>query len=152
MKWSRVIQSTLVQLGLTAFIMLITVFLLGFVADPIINLYFEPTATISSIATGHGVRHLEFEDDIEDYDGWIVHFMKGLTSIGVLGFVKVLFTLNPFSWWNLRQAGLTGGGRGRRDRNDGGNFSFVIIVGVIAFLFVSEDQIVVKNTENANII
>jgi hypothetical protein len=139
MRWSRAIQSTLVQLGLTAFIMVITVFLLGFVADPILNLYFEPAATISSIATGHGVGHLDFEDDIEDYDGWIVHFMKGLTSIGVIGLVKVLFTLNPISWWNIRQTGLVGGGRGRRERNEG-NFSFIIIVGIIAFLFVSGNR------------
>jgi hypothetical protein len=135
MKWSRLIQNPLLQLGVTAFIMLITIFILGFVADPIINLYFEPVSTIGSIATGHGVGHLDYEEDLDEYDGWILHFVKGLTSIGVLGFVKVLFTLNPFSWWNLRQTGL-GSGRNRRDRNDG-NFTFFIIVGIVAFLFVS---------------
>jgi hypothetical protein len=150
MRWSRAIQSTLVQLGLTAFIMVITVFILGFVADPIINLYFEPAATLSSIATGRGVGHLDFEDEIEDYDGWIVHFMKGLTSIGVIGLVKVLFTLNPFSWWNLRQAGMTGGGRGRRERGES-NFSFMIIIGIIAFLFVSETQTGYQSTSVANL-
>ncbi|KAG9229865.1 RING finger domain protein [Amylocarpus encephaloides] len=133
MKWSRYIQSTLVQLGLTVTIMLVTVFLLGFVADPIINLYLEPGATLGSLVTGHGVGHLEFEEDLgDDYDGWTIHFLKGLTSIGVLGFVKVFFAMNPFAWWNLRVGGL-GGARNRRERNDS-NFAIIIFVGVIVFL------------------
>ncbi|RDL39009.1 RING protein [Venustampulla echinocandica] len=138
MKWSRFISSTLAQLILTTVIMVVTVFLLGFVADPIISLYLEPTATIASITMGGGLGALEFEDDVDldldFFDGWVVHFVKGLTSIGVLGFVKVLWAVNPFTWWNLRTGGFLGGGRGRRNRDDS-NFTFILIIGIITFMF-----------------
>jgi len=147
MKWSRIISSTLAQMFLTIFIMFATVFLLGFIADPIINLYFEPGATIASVATGRGLEPLEFEDDLEELNGWLAHFAKGLTSIGVLGFVKVMWAMNPITWWNIRQTGfLFGGGGGRngrvragvtgRDRTEN-TFWLVVIVGVITFLVVS---------------
>lgn len=145
MKWSRFITSAVAQIGITTLIMLTTVFLLGFIADPIINLYFEPGATIASVATGNGLAPLELEDELAEYDGWIMHFMKGLTSIGVLGFVKVIWAVSPITWWNIRGGGLFGGGgrNGRvragvtgRDRADT-TFWILVIVGVVTFLYVS---------------
>ncbi|TVY73576.1 hypothetical protein LSUE1_G004081 [Lachnellula suecica] len=145
MKWSRIISSTLAQIGLTIFIMFATVFLLGFVADPIINMYFEPAATITSVATGGGIGQLDFEDELEGYADWVIHFMKGLTSIGVLGFVKVMWAMSPLSYWHMRQGGvLFGGGGGQRvgrvrvgvngrDRAEN-TFWLIVIVGIVTFL------------------
>ncbi|TVY46059.1 E3 ubiquitin-protein ligase [Lachnellula occidentalis] len=143
MKWSRMISSTLTQVVLTIFIMFATVFLLGFVADPIMNLYFEPGATIASVATGGGIGGpLDFEEELAEYDGWVMHFMKGLTSIGVLGFVKVIWAMSPVTIWNFRGGLFGSGGRsGRvragvtgRDRTDS-TFWLLVIVGVVTFLY-----------------
>lgn len=145
MKWSRLISNTLTQIALTTFIMFIAVFLLGFVADPIINLYFEPTATITNVATGSGLGHSEFEDELLELDGWSMHFLKGLTSIGLLGFLKVVL-MAPLTWFNFRTGGIFGGfriGGGRngrvragvtgRDRTEN-TFWIVVIIGVVTFL------------------
>lgn len=149
MKWSRAISSTPVQLVLTIFVMFVAVFLLGFVADPVINLYFEPASTLASIATGNSPGYLEIEEDLLELDGWTMHFLKGLTSIGVLGFLKVFITA-PLAWWNFRQGGLFGGfgygGGGRngrvragvtgRDRTEN-TFWIVVIIGILTMLYVS---------------
>jgi len=62
--------------------------------------------------------------------------LKGITSLGLLGFIKVLFFLGPNSWWNLRQSGILGSGGGRtssgRDRL--GQLGWIVIlVGVLNF-------------------
>jgi len=113
--------------------MLTTVFVFGFIADPIINLYLDPYETITSLPTG-GTHAIHFEDEEST---WLEHFLKGLASLGLLGFVKVIFAMSPWHWWNLRNSGILGGGRGRaangRDRME--NISWtVVIIGIITFL------------------
>ncbi|GIZ40639.1 hypothetical protein CKM354_000396800 [Cercospora kikuchii] len=108
--WSAWISSTTAQLGLTAVILVASVFLLGFVADPIINLYIDPYTTI---ATGGGPRDsVLFEDEPTT---WFEHMLKGLASLGLVGFAKFLFTLSPFQWFNVRTSfgRNTVGGNGR---------------------------------------
>jgi hypothetical protein len=92
MRWSRYISSTKTQIFLTVAIMLTTIFVFGFIADPIINLYLDPYDTITSIPTG-GRGAIPFED--EDAT-WVEHFLKGWASLGLLGFVKVLFAMSPW--------------------------------------------------------
>ncbi|KAH8687859.1 RING finger domain protein [Tricladium varicosporioides] len=130
LKWSRFISSVLTQLLLTSVITFMIVFMLGFVADPIINLYFEPTTFIASIVESEDLAQREFTGLDLEYNGWTVHFLKGLTSVGVLGFLKVLLSVNPFAWF--RTGGLLGG-RNRRERNDS-TAMFIIIVGVLTFM------------------
>lgn len=138
MKWGRWISSPILQVFLTVAILFTTIFVFGFIADPIINLYLDPYDTITSIPTG-GPSSIHFEDD--DDASWAEHFLKGLASLGLLGFVKVFFAMSPWHWWNLRQSGmLGGGGRGRgttgRDRLENISWSLVLI-GVVTFLYVS---------------
>jgi len=131
MRWSRYISSTFMQIVITLAIMLTTIFFFGFVADPIINLYLDPYDTITSLPSG-GRPAIPFED--ED-DSWVEHFIKGLASLGLLGFVKVFFALGPWQWFNLRNGGLLGGHRrgGGRDRLE--NISWtVVIIGIVTFL------------------
>ncbi|CZS88035.1 hypothetical protein WAI453_000430 [Rhynchosporium graminicola] len=136
MRWSRLITSTLTQVLITFMIMATTVFFFGFVADPIINLYLDPYDTITSIPTTGGATLL-----LEDEDAtWFEHFLKGLASLGLLGFVKVFFAMSPWHWFNLRQNGLMGAGGRRRAAGANGRDRLndiswtVVIIGIITFL------------------
>ena len=64
--------------------------------------------------------------------------LKGLTSLGLLGFIKVIFFLGPSSWWNLRNSGLLGSGGGRPGGGSGrdrlGQLGWIVVlVGVLNF-------------------
>ncbi|KJY01219.1 ring finger domain-containing protein [Zymoseptoria brevis] len=130
--WSSWITSPLTQIGLTLSIFLISIFILGFVADPIINMYLDPVTTIAT--AGGPTGSLIYEDEPTS---WFEHWIKGLASLGLLGFAKFLLTLSPFQWFNIR----TGGGLGRsavrgtgRDRLQQLGW-ITIIVGICTFLF-----------------
>lgn len=133
MTWGRLISSTWMQILLTISILLLVMFILGFVADPIINLYIDPYDTIASVATGEeGIT-------VEKAASWPEHFVKGLASLGVLSFLKVVFALSPWQWWNLRNSGLLGGGgrRGTTGRDRAASISWIVIViGIATFLWV----------------
>ncbi|ORY11641.1 hypothetical protein BCR34DRAFT_614506 [Clohesyomyces aquaticus] len=122
--WGRFIASAATQVTLTILILIVTVFLLGFVADPIINMYLDPWSYLTPWSSSEPYF---YEDD--ERSGWFEHFLKGFTSMGVIGFLKVLLA-SPFSYFRI------GGGRGRntgRDRYE--QISWIIIViGVFTFL------------------
>lgn len=119
--WARWISSSGTQLFLTIGILLLTMFFLGFVADPIIGFFL-----------------VELDDlplDVDDLDtaqaSWTAHFIKGLASLGLLSFFRVMFMMSP---WNLRVA--TGGGRSSgRDRMRW----LMIVIGVGTFLWVCRE-------------
>lgn len=105
------------------------IFVLGFVADPIINLYVDPWSFLSPWSSF--TRSDYYYEDDESFT-WYEHFAKGLASMGVLGFLKVLVA-SPLSYFRMG-----GGGRGRttgRDRYE--QISWIIIlIGVGTFLAV----------------
>lgn len=140
LNWAQRLRSPILALGLTIFILLITVFLLGFIADPILNLWLDPVGTIAESVTS---GHIIMDDGIElsPDAGWFDHFLKGLFSLGLLGFVKAFLVMSPWQWWNLRTSGIIGGVGGRRggtgrDRMENVNMTLVLI-GVLTFLYVS---------------
>lgn len=122
------------QISLTFFIFLVATFILGYVADPIINLYLDPYGTISSVPS-QGSNILLPEDEPIT---WIEHFVKGLASLGLLGFAKFILTLSPYQWFNMRASGTMGGGRGGntgRDRMQ--QISWIaVLVGVVTVVWV----------------
>ncbi|KAL9131196.1 MAG: hypothetical protein Q9217_000798 [Psora testacea] len=136
MTWGRWISSTSTQIVLTVAIFLLALFFMGFVADPIINFYAEPYSIFTSPRTLKTKIEPIFTDD--DVPTWTEHFVKGLASLGLLGFVKVLVTLSPWNWLNVRGSGIMGGtGRsGNTGRDRLANISWlVVLIGVFTFLW-----------------
>ncbi|KAK3650362.1 hypothetical protein LTR56_006338 [Elasticomyces elasticus] len=132
--WGRWVGSTLSQIALTVLIFVTGMFVLGFVADPIINLYLDPVSTIYTRGGPGG--SLLFEDEPAS---WGEHFLKGFASIGLLGFAKFLLTLSPWHWFNMRGTGIAvhrsgGVGGNGRDRLAGLNW-LAVIVGVATVMW-----------------
>ncbi|CAG7920939.1 unnamed protein product [Penicillium olsonii] len=115
--WARWISSTTMQLILTIAILLLTVFLLGFIADPIIDFYLGPVEVYTEL--------------VEEDGYWLAHFTKGLASLGLLSFLKAFFALSQFPW-NLRS--LASGRNSGRNRAAQLNW-LVILVGIGTFLW-----------------
>ena len=137
MTWGRIIKSSVTQITLTLIIFITTIFLLGFVADPIINFYLDPVDTIMDRFEGEpGYR------DKDDSAGWIDHLFKGVASLGLLGAMKTFLTLSPWTQWSYRNTFSTGarGGRTGRDRLSSVTW-MLIISGIVTFLWVSFSSI-----------
>ena len=123
-------QLSAAQVGLTALILFCTIFVLGFVADPIINLYLDPWSLLFPWS-GYSESDYSYYDEDES-STWYEHFAKGFASMGVLGFLKVLLA-SPLSYFRIG-----GGARGRttgRDRYEQVSW-IIILVGVATFLTV----------------
>jgi hypothetical protein len=143
LSWAQRLRSPVISLMMTLAILLITIFILGFVADPILGLWLDPVGTITdSVIPGSKFA----DDDVFDLgetDGWFEHLLKGVFSLGLLGFVKAFLAMSPWQWWNLRTSGVVSGGARRagtgRQRMENINLTLVLI-GVITFLFVSRPR------------
>jgi len=124
----RFIGSVAAQVTLTVIILFVFIFVLGFVADPIIGLYVDPWSYMpwnSWSRPSYGYYDLDDEPAT-----WYEHFAKGFASMGVLGFLKVLVA-SPFSYFRF------GGGSRRastgRERAEQVSW-FIILIGVATFL------------------
>ena len=140
MNWGRWISSTTTQIVLTVTILFTTMFIMGFVADPIINIYLDPYSFLSSASTSHLGTKLEPILTDDEVPTWTEHFIKGLASLGLLSFVKVIFALSPWQWWNLRNSGImnSSGRAGANGRDRLASISWImVLVGVGTFLWVS---------------
>ena len=139
MRWGRWISSTATQIVLTCFIFFMALFIMGFIADPIINFYVDPYSVLSSAPFSKVGARLEPMLSDDEITTWTEHLIKGLASLGLLGFVKVLFALSPWQWWNIRSSGImNGGGRsGNTGRERLASISWIlIVVGITTFLWV----------------
>ncbi|KAL1855800.1 hypothetical protein Daus18300_010975 [Diaporthe australafricana] len=95
--------------------MVIALFILGFVADPIINIWIDPAGAVVDVVKGGFDGFEEILDYMPDDEPntWFTHFSKGLLSLGLVGLVKVFFGLGPLHWFNMRGGGRRGRGRDR---------------------------------------
>ncbi|KAL9087142.1 MAG: hypothetical protein Q9165_006793 [Trypethelium subeluteriae] len=128
-----------IKISLTVFIFVTAMFLLGFVADPIINLYLDPYSTIFYGAFSANPEPIFTHPHYEgESSTWGEHFLKGLASLGLLSFLKMFIT-SPWRWFNFRASPFSGGGGARagttgRDRLQ--NISwFVVVLGVATFMW-----------------
>lgn len=137
MNWGRWISSATAQVVLTVTILFFTMFIFGFIADPIINIYLDPYSVFSSAKNiGTKLEPILTDDEVPS---WTEHFIKGLASLGLLSFVKVLFALSPWQWWNLRSSGImnSNGRTGANGRDRLASISWIVVlVGVGTFLWV----------------
>ncbi|UKZ96163.1 uncharacterized protein TrAFT101_010963 [Trichoderma asperellum] len=114
--WASMLSSKWAQAGLTVAILVVSIFFLGFLADPLINLWVDPVGTISETVTSvvTDIEALQ-EPDWEPPTTWVEHFTKGFFSLGLVGIFKSMLAVSPWHWWNLRS--MTGrrqeGGRAR---------------------------------------
>lgn len=138
--WGKWASSKLVRAVLTLVIMVLSVFLLGFVADPIIRFgSFDPVTVLLDLTTGvfdeYDYEELGDWMPEEQPDTWSWHFTRGFMALGLMGLLKSVFALRPWQWWNIRIGGGVRRGRGR-DRLENINMVMVLF-GVATFLMVS---------------
>ncbi|KAK0639345.1 hypothetical protein B0T16DRAFT_432214 [Cercophora newfieldiana] len=133
LKYGRWLSSKLLRAFMTLLIFFIAVFLLGFVADPIINLWVDPLGSITDTLSDviNDIEAMEPIVDDAEPDTWWFHFVKGLFSLGLLGFLKTFFAMSPWHWFQVRGVGRRRGTG--RDRMESINLALVI-VGVFTFL------------------
>lgn len=127
MRYARWITSPVTQIFLTIIIMVAVLFFSGFFTDLIIALVVGPIEPLD-----------EVPDELQDlYNApWTIHFIKGMLSIGVFSFAKLLWASSPF--WNLQQIRLPvvgGGRRGGRERIEYITIT-LIIVGFVTVMMV----------------
>lgn len=140
MRWSQWVGSTTTQIVLTLLILWVTVFILGFAADPIFNLYLDPVGAITHPISTLTEPALVLEDEDEPHWSLFEHLLKGLASLGLLGFLKIVFAMSPWHWYNMRNVVPRGGVRARGRGGIGGrdrleNISWhLVLIGVITFL------------------
>jgi hypothetical protein len=114
-------------------ILISTMFILGFMADPIIDFAIDPYGTIFSWGSKSRGSYDILPDDGDA--GWLEHFTKGLASLGLLSFLKVLFASPVQFFFRSGPVASRTGGSGR-DRLSNMTW-LLIIIGVMTFLFVS---------------
>lgn len=133
-KWAQWLSSWVTRGFLTLAILLLAVFILGFVADPILNLWLDPVAIVTETLTEGDTDGLFNFDPASEPATWSFHFLKGFFSLGLLGFVKSMFAMGPFQWLQIRFGGVRRRGNGR-DRLDNINYAYILL-GVITVLGV----------------
>lgn len=133
----RWLSSKITVTSLTIVFMIFIVFLLGFIADPIINIYLDP---YDSVIGHNAISDIWDELDVVTpgsrlVSPWWGHFTKGFISMGLVGFMKMLF-LNPWQWINLRTSGSWVSGRANTGRNRAVNISWIAVAIGLATAFV----------------
>lgn len=103
--WARLLENSAAHYTITAMVALFLIFIFGYIADPIINLYIDPYSATSTSRLWTPIK----VSDVGSESSWLQHFYKGLTSLGVLSFARVLFMANPWHWYNIRNSGLAHG-------------------------------------------
>lgn len=134
--WGKWASSKSLRAGVTVSILLLAIFLLGFVADPILRLgTFDPVANFLDYTFGAYDDYEELGDWLPDEqpDTWSWHFTRGFFALGLVGFFKSFLIARPWQWWNVRVGGRR---RGGRDRLENINM-FMVLIGVATFLIVS---------------
>lgn len=136
--WASALSSKWAQIALTLVILVLSIFTLGFIADPIFDLWNDPVGKISDTVTSV-VTDIEAmkPPPYQEPTTWGEHFIKGFFSLGIVGIFKAMLAMSPWQWWNLRNSGVvnTGGRRQGTGRARVENISYVfVLIGALTFL------------------
>ncbi|EWZ96766.1 hypothetical protein FOCG_05581 [Fusarium oxysporum f. sp. radicis-lycopersici 26381] len=136
--WGSVLSSKWAQVALTLWFCILSIFVLGFIADPLFDLWSDPIGTIGETVTSV-VTDIEAlrQPPPQVPTSWFEHFVKGFFSLGIVGLFKTMLTVSPFSWWQIRSSGVAGGGgrRGGTGRNRVENINLIfVLIGAFTFL------------------
>ncbi|KAK2047431.1 hypothetical protein LZ31DRAFT_551259 [Colletotrichum somersetense] len=142
LSWAHRLQSTFAQILLTILIFVVSVFILGFIADPILNIWSDPIGTIADVAA-NVLEDIEAIQEpapeiLEEPGTWLEHFLKGFLSLGLLGFLKSILFMTPWQWWQLRSSGILGtpGRRGGTGRARVENMNMALVfMGAVTFMW-----------------
>lgn len=132
--WARLLENPAAHVVITVMVSLLLIFIFGYIADPIINLYVDPYSATSASRLWSPIK----VSDIGEDSSWLQHFYKGLASLGVLSFARVILMANPWHWYNLRSSGLAHGTTrpGATGQERVASISWVVlVVGVMTFLY-----------------
>lgn len=135
--WATRLSSKWAQITLTVLVFITSLFILGFIADPILDLWFDPVGsiadTVSSVVMDpDAVRPTLYQEPTT----WLEHFSKGFFSLGLIGALKSFIAMGPWHWINFRAGGLFGSGRrGGTGRNRMESFN-LLFVAIGAFTFM----------------
>jgi hypothetical protein len=149
LSFQRYLGNKLFASALTVFVMILFMFLLGFVADPIINLYVDPYDTI--VGNEPYWSEVDVMTRSSSISGWSLHFTKGMISMGLVGFIKTML-LNPFNYLNIRQTGFAGtrrAGAATTGRDRAVNVSWIaVVIGITSafYFFYKWVQTIIKHT------
>ncbi|KAL6852661.1 hypothetical protein ACO1O0_007209 [Amphichorda felina] len=135
--WASMLGSSVTRIALTIVILILSLFILGFIADPLFDLWFDPFGTLTDTVANviNDVEAME-EPPYQEPTTWSEHFAKGFFSLGLVGFFKTMFAMTPWQWFYYRGGGLGGGGRRQgTGRARAENMSWVLIlIGAFTFL------------------
>ncbi|PYH48882.1 RING finger domain protein [Aspergillus saccharolyticus JOP 1030-1] len=136
LRWARWISSTVMQLALTLAILLFTVFLLGFVADPIFNIFVDPVDPIvpPEIWDVRPVKPMVHITD-DRKSSWTEHYLKGVASLGLLSCIKSVFAFSPWHGLTLRPSRFLSGSSSGRNTGRNRVGWLIIVIGVGTFLW-----------------
>jgi hypothetical protein len=136
--WASMLSSKWTQVALTIFTLIISLFILGFIADPLFDLWFDPFGVLTDTVAGvlNDIEAREEPMHHEPPSTWSEHFAKGFFSLGLVGFFKTMFAMTPWQWFYFRGGGGMGGGRrAGTGRARAENMSWLLIViGAVTFL------------------
>jgi hypothetical protein len=135
--YGRWLGSWWTRAALTVMVMVVSLFILGFVADPIISLWLDPVGSVTDAITGvftdvEGLEPLAVNDRPFSLNA---HLAKGFVTLGLVGFVKTVIA-SPIYWVRWGLGGL--GGRRRRGRRDIDDLNWYYIgMGLLTLVAVS---------------
>lgn len=134
LKIQRWLSSSISAAALTILFMVCMTFILGFIADPIINICMDPYDSLMGYESIWD--ELEVRPVRESHlSAWTQHFAKGFISMGLVGFLKTIL-LNPLTYINLRWGSGMGSRTSTTGRNRAVNIQWITLVIGLCTAFV----------------
>lgn len=132
--YASIVSSKWAQIALAVVFVVLSLFVLGFIGDPIFDLWMDPLGaigdTFTSVVTDiEAIRPSRYETPAT----WYEHFAKGFFSLGVVGIIKSFIGAAPWHWISLRSS--LGGRRQAGGRARVENISIIfVLIGAFTFL------------------